>query len=282
MAFPSTAAPTLQNWQVQFGDVILGGTPNPYGIIQITGLDLPPINTSDVQRPRDHGELIGLDTMAGRDVEITGDIVADTDSNAFQVAVDGLAATFFPYGSTEFPLWIQFPYLPCLASMSRVRKLNIPVDQPYSVGYGTFDIQMHATDPRLYGGVQSMITALATYPTINVTYNGNIEMRPIIWLEGPLVNPTISSNKGWTLYTTITLNAGDKLYIDLDLHVVLLFPAAGGSAVARAAINGTSIWPSYTTGVPGLIFGSNSIGVTDSSYPAGSSLQVIWSDAYLI
>ena len=153
MAMPTvgTAAPALGNWEMEYNGLTLG-LGNPVGIISVEGLDLPPIQTGDVQRARDHGEQIGLDAMGGRDITITGDFVAATGFTLAQTSVF-VANAFTNYafgGTTEFPLWFQLPDLPCLASMCRTRKRTVTIDLAYSMGLADYSVSLHATDPRLY------------------------------------------------------------------------------------------------------------------------------------
>src|SRR5579875_1947174 len=102
MAFPSPAVtpPSLSTWQASFNGLTIGlGT--PFAIDKITGLDLPALRSGDVVRQRDHGQLIGLDLLAARDIVIEGDVVSDGTS--LQHALVNLATATTPGGSTEQP-----------------------------------------------------------------------------------------------------------------------------------------------------------------------------------
>ena len=201
MAFPpyGTTVPTLSSWQVSYSGVTVGaGT--AYGILGATGIgDLPAVNTGDIARPRDQGELRGLDFIGGRDLTLDLQIWTPGSGSNLQALQSTLAGVTNPNSqTTETPLWIQLPNLPLLASMARPRKRTIAFDIDYSAAQVAKPIiQWHATDPRLYAAPQqssvSAPTALggmtfpATFPlsfgggssvgVITANNAGNVEMR---------------------------------------------------------------------------------------------------------
>ena len=120
MAFPpyGTTVPTLSSWQVSYSGVTVGaGT--AYGILGATGIgDLPAVNTGDIARPRDQGELRGLDFIGGRDLTLDLQIWTPGSGSNLQALQSTLAGVTNPNSqTTETPLWIQLPNLPLLASM---------------------------------------------------------------------------------------------------------------------------------------------------------------------
>jgi hypothetical protein len=308
--FPTTAAPSLSNWQVQFNGLTMGaGT--PYGLVKIDGLDLPKIRGGDLARPRDHGELAGLDLLGGRDVTITGDFVADGTSLQHAGQALGTAFAPAPRGTTEVPLWFQEPGLPVLALMCRARKRSVPRDLSYSMGLAMSAVSVHATDPRLYGAPQTATVGLGTplggmtFPAafplsfgggtvagvITANNGGNFEMRPLLTIAGPCTNPVVvNATAGWQLalsnptQTGYTVLAGDTLVIDTDLHTVQYFVGGTGTGAARRAwVVPGSTWPSAVSGVGGLVPGNNTLQFTsgDSSAVAGT-LTAQWASGYLI
>ena len=309
MAFPTTTAPTLANWELQYNGLNIGAT-TTYDVTQIDGLDLPTIRNGDVVRPRDHGELIGLDFMGGRDVTLTADFVSDGTS--LQHAAEALASAFAVGLNVEQPLWIQIPNLPCLAMMARTRKRTVPIDLGYSVSaLATTSILMHSTDPRLYttpttatvglpaplGGLTFNATPNftfgggGTYGSISATNSGNVEMRPTFTITGPVTAPVVQNvTTGWILTFTnpsgvgYTLNAGDTLTVDTDLRTVL-YTASGSTSPQprRNWLTAGSIWPDPVRGIAGLAPGGNGIEFSsaDSSAVSGT-LSLSWASAYLI
>lgn len=310
MAFPTTSAPTLANWGLQFNGLSLGPT-TPYGMYKMEGLDFPKILSGDLARPRDHGELIGLDLLAGRDVTLTGDFV--TDSTSEEHSQLALATAFFPAfdGTQELPLWFQLPNLPVLAVMCRTRKRQIPIDVAWSMGLAQNVVGLHASDPRLYGAPQTATVGLgtplggmtfpATFPltfgggtvagTISASNGGNIEMRPTFTITGPVTNPVVTNaTTGWQLSFTnptqssFTVLAGDTLVVDTDLHTVQYFSGGVGAGAARRSwVIAGSTWPNVPNGVGGLAPGVNTVQFTsgDASAVAGT-LTLNWASAYLL
>lgn len=308
MAFPTTAAPVLSNWQYSYNGLTLGAS-TPYAIYDTSGLDLPNVRTGDSSRAREVGQFTGLDVLDGRDVVITGDVISDGTS--LQHAAEALGTAFLPSATTEFPLWVQIPNYPAMALMCRSRKRTVPVDLAYSMGLASSVIQVHADDPRLYASVQSSTVGLGTplggltFPAtppftfgggtvagiITANNAGNFETRPILTLTGPMTKPTIfNATTGWSITiisgveAPYTINAGDTMVIDTDLHSVQYFVGGtGAGATRRAWIAPGSTWPSYVAGIAGLAPGSNTVQFTsqDASTVAGT-LQMQWCSAFMI
>ena len=310
MAFPTTAAPSLSNYQISYNGLTMGpGT--AYGIQQLSGLDLPTLSSGDAQRPRDHGQFLGYNFYQGRDITITGDINAD--STSFTHAIQTLATATVDQIANEYPLWFQFPNLPVLGSMVRPIKRAIPVDVNWVGGLASMSMLFHASDPRLYATSQSASAGLGT-PVgglpFNVTFNasfgggtvagiatcvnsGNIDTRPTFTITGPCTNPTIySATSGYSITLTnpsqtgYTVLAGDQVVIDTDLHSVNYYSggiAAGNPAPRRFWIKAGSTWPNVVNGVNALGPGTNIIQFTsqDSSAVTGT-LSVNWCSAYML
>jgi len=263
------------------------GMPTVFGIIEVDGMDLPPVQSGDQQRARDHGEFIGLDMMAGRDITITGDFVAGTGLTMEQTGyfLSTSITNWVWGGSTELPLWFQWPSFPVLCAMARPRKRTVNVDLQYTLGLGNFALSFHATDPRFYSQGKAITSTGVGGPApggnpITINFLGNTDMRPQLTLKGPLTTPTVG-NGVWGITLNRNLASTDVMVIDLDLHLVTL-----NGAAARATIASSSVWPSYTNNIPGLFYsgGVSTIGVSsaDSGPTVGSTLTVTYADAYLI
>ena len=190
---PSTLTPpTLENFQCEYNELVFGaGT--AWGILLIEGLDLAEIRSGDVNLPRDHGQLLGLDLYGGRDIIF--DLWVKTDGISLQHAQLALAAATNVRPDEELPLWFQLPNMPLLCIMCRPRKRPWKVDVDYAAGkIGKPELALHATDPRIY--TASEITELApNHPTTTVVLDnvGNTEVRPIVVFTGPLTNPFIAN-----------------------------------------------------------------------------------------
>jgi hypothetical protein len=312
MSFPSStlSAPSLSTYQMQYNGLTLGpGT--GYRIQKLEGLDLPNVRSGDVARPRDHGELIGLDLMAGRDVVLTLQVA--TDGTSLQHALSAFASAFGSAGVTEAPLYLQLPNLPLLAVMCRPRQRTVPIDlEGYTVaGVASVAVQLHATDPRLYVAPSIASTTSAPTPAGGLTFPvtfpvsfgggsstadlfpnnvGNIEMRPILVITGPCTNPKVANDQtGWSLTFTnpsqssFTLYAGDTLTVDLDSHSVqYLVSGTTVPSSERGWVVPGSIWPN-ATGIAGLEPGVQTIqfSTTDSGVVA-ATLTLEYASAYMI
>ena len=302
---PDVTPPTLSNWQMSYNGLTFGaGT--AYAIDNVDGLDLPAVRNGDVARPRDTGEFIGLDLLGGRTVTL--DLDATSDGTSLQHALTALAGALIPPpdGQTESPLWIQLPNLPLLSVSARVRKRQLPIDLPWSTGSYAKKIvvELHATDPRVYAPSVGTVITLAT-PTGGLTFNatppfvfggggvssatvnntGNIEMRPLITIAGPVTNPSITNQTlGLTLtfsnpnQITYTLNDGDLLVIDTDQHQATYYPSGStvGSSRRNWLVSGSTWWD-LPPGSSTIQFDSG-----DASLPSPAPTCTIdWAPAYV-
>ena len=309
MSFPTATPPSLSDYQISFNGLTLGPS-TPYQLDGPQGLDLPAILSGDNNREREHGEFKGFDAMAGRDVTLPIDVT--TDGTSLQSALTALAKAFAPQVMTELPMWAKLPNLPVLGFNCRPRKRTSPIDVAWAAGLASVAVQVHATDPLLYGAAQSASVGLGTPGsgwTAPVTFpwtmgggtavqvascpnSGNFESRPILTITGPCTSPTIYSAAGWAIQLInpnqgggLTVAAGDTLVIDLGPARSVTY-YVGGTGVGASRKNwvvGGSIWPSTQLGIPGIAPGANSIAFfsQDASAVTGT-LSVSWAPAYLI
>lgn len=263
MSFPNPAlpAPPLVDYQLSFKGLVFGGVVEgtPYQLVKLKGLTPPDVVGGDVQRALDTGELIGLDLLPGKDIELETVIQADVTSldHARQVLSGALTGG----GVIESPLYLQLPS-GAFAMMARPKK-HAPVGSDIDVnaliaGGNTYLSMLHATDPRWYAvPTKSQTVGLGhkglgglTFPvkppfvfthgievaTIIAHNNGMIEMRPVFIITGPCLNPSISNLSipgAPTLAFNIELEAGDMLTIDTDFQTVSYRPAGAPFAVSR-------------------------------------------------
>lgn len=302
---PTVVAPSLSTWAASMGGVTLDQS-TAWTLDAISGLGITAVRNGDSARPRDHGELIGLDVLSGKTITVTLTVVSD--GTGLDHAIDALAQALQPGGETEYPFWFKLPNLPQLCSMVRVRKRAFPVDLAYSMGLAKVSLQLRSTDPRLYGPTQSNTVPLptpiggmkfpATFPLsfgggsatgdIAIDNAGNFEMRPVLVITGPCTDPKVVNDQtGWSLVFTnpsqtgYTLNTGDKLIVDLQARTVTLMTAGSNVGVPHEnwVVPG-STWPSVT--VPGIQPGSQTIqfSSSDATVVAGT-LAVHWASAYV-
>jgi len=311
---PSLTPPTLANWQFGYNGVVIGAS-QPAGVLQVQGLgDLATVRSGDIARPRDHGELIGLDVFGGRDIQIN--VAAFTDATSLQDTLNAIANAT-PVGlTTEQPLWFNIPGYPApLASMCRTRKRATPWDFNYSAAvFAQPVLTLHSTDPRIYAAGQQVTVGLPT-PTGGLTFPatfpltfgsgggggvvvqnaGNTEMRPVLVITGPVTNPQVSNGSisgtptvkfSNPLQTSYTVLAGDQLVVDLDLHTILYYTGGvGASAPASRGnwlVSGSTWWDLLPASGPNAITGGNNtiqFNSADSVSVAGTC-TVQWASAY--
>jgi hypothetical protein len=304
MAFPSVSlqAPVLSNWQFAYQGLTFGAE-TPWAVTGVTGMDLPTIRSGDAGRPRDQGELIGLDVLGGRDVTVNFWVM--TDGNSLQSALQTLGAATEVAGSTEAPLWFQIPNWPPMALMCRPRKRSIPWDLDFGAAQVAQPVvQFHATDPRIYGPSSTALASTAAPPgvsfpvsfpasfgggvlpnsLITVDNTGNDETRPLLVFSGPSTTPSASNTSLEGSPTLMfanplggtTINAGDQMVVDLDLHTVTYYVGGQGAtagASRRGWLTPGSVWWTVPPGV-------NTIRYMDSAL--SGSLEVQFAPAYMI
>jgi hypothetical protein len=297
---PSLAPPALNAWQLSYGGLVFGGIVHgsPYSLQSLT-IDMPDVATGDVQRALDHGEFIGLDTLPGADLTIVQTVISDGVS--LDHAAQQLGGVFAPGGVTEQPLWLQTP-AGTFARMCRARKHNCPIDiNRVMAGVTVATTLLHSTDPRWYAapslsqtvGLPTSIGGGLPVPPavpwalgggsvgglVNVVNSGLFEMRPVLVITGPCINPVVANlsilGAPW-VGVTQTLNAGDTLVIDLDWQSVV-YTTAGSSigASRRNALTYGSTWWNLPPGSSTIEFTS-----ADTS-PVTGTLTVNSASAYL-
>ena len=281
--YPSTpggvTAPSLSSWQFQFSSITFGaGT--AIGLLNVEGLGgLPPVNSKDQAFPRDTGEYVGVDAMGGRD-PVTDLIVT---ANIFTQMVS-IGGAFRAGGYTEQPLWFQLPGLPCLCSMVRARVRPTKWDTMVSAaGMWTPTLTWHASDPRLY--TQSASVATPANPdngnaVLVVTNSGNVEVRPVLVLTGPLLAPvvsntTIGSDVGIAIATGLTIASGDQVAIDCSTpHTAVYWTGGIAGGTATNIYNwidqaNTSWWT--------LVPGANNLTLTSGNTSLAAGQLAVWS-----
>jgi hypothetical protein len=190
MAFPSPSIspPTLESFQWEFNGFKFGaGT--PAGVTRSEGLDLAIVRSGDVNFPRDHGQFKGLDLLEARDIIF--DLFVKTDGTSMQHTMLALAAATSVLPNEELPLWFQLPENPLMCIMCRPRKRPVKIDTDYaSANVATPELVFHATDPRIYSaGHETPLPEAKAIATVAITNLGNMEMRPIWIINGPVTNP---------------------------------------------------------------------------------------------
>lgn len=307
---PSIPAPALALYELSYRGVNFGGiAPNtPYQLKDVTGgLDLPAIQSGDVQRPLDGGEFMGVDVSQGRDIPLDLTVIADLVS--LDHARQTLGAAFQAAGNTEYPLFIQLASGP-YACMARPRKFNFPLDINWVLAKAVpVAAQLHSTDSLWYASPSKTasvglpaslsgggLTVPAPVPwslggggvggILDVWNLGTAPMFPVLVVTGPCINPAIANLSiagAPTLRFGITLNAGDTLTIDTQFQTVTLVAAGSslGSPRDNTELPGSTWWTLLPANGPDGIAAANTIEFTtaDGSF-VPATLTVNSADAY--
>lgn len=316
MAFPSPtlAPPALNPYQLSYRGLTFGGvvTGSTYQLQSMT-FDMPDVESGDLDRALDQGEFPGLDKLAGADVTVVqavtcGSVIGPggattAQGQALDTAVQALGGVMsLVPGNVEQPLWLQLPS-GTFARMCRPRKHNCPLDINRVFAGGTVATSLlHSTDPRWYAApTQSQQVALpaaiggglawpAAAPFVfgsggvggllTVVNSGLFEMRPVLVITGPCVNPAVANlsiTGAPQVGVTITMAAGDTLVIDLDWQSVIYTVAgsAQGSSRRSSLTNGSTWWNLPSASASTIQFTSQ-----DTS-PVTGTLSVLSASAYL-
>lgn len=279
--------PTAADYQMGVGTVLLGAGTS-YDITRAPkGWGLPPVRTSDVPRPRDHGLFFGQDFLAGRtltfEIAVLGDDAADAG-----LKVDALAAVWQPpAGDAVVPLSVKIPGQVERLLNGRPRRLAWILDD-LKAATPTAVLQYEVADPRWYAALLTTLSTPAATSGGGRTYNrvyplvyaaggaggfiaavnaGDYPTRPVITITGPSTTPRLEHvESGRYLQLDLTLAAAEFIIIDTDARTILL----GGTASRFDKLSGT--WFE-------LAPGTNTIRFTSAD--SQGTAQVVYRSAWL-
>ena len=273
MAFPAYGVtfPSLPAYGASFAGYQFGpGT--DLEIKEWQGLDMPTVRSGDSGRPRDHGMFRGLDVMGGREPSLTAEL--HPLSGSLEEAEAELAAATVPGGSEDTPLFVALPGWGVLACMARVRKRQMPRDITLALGgLGKVALLWAADDPRWYATTQQSsvapvnLTSGFSFPlsfplsfgggsvtgSLSITNAGNIETRPLLIVEGPCENPSITNvtaENSPNLTFNLTIGAGARLVIDTDMHTATYYTA--GTTIGATRLGTLAYGSQWFTLSPGV------------------------------
>jgi len=285
----------LSAYQWSFNGYV-GGPGTDLEVRELTGIDMPAVRSGDSGRPRDHGMFRGLDVMGGREPSLTGDL--HPLSGTLEEAEGELDAATVPGGSEDTPLFLNLEGWGTLACMARVRKRQMPRDIQLALGnLGKVALLWAADDPRWYAQTQQASVAPLnptsgfsfplSFPlsfgggsvagSLSITNTGNIETRPLLIVEGPCENPSITNvtAKGSPNLTfNLTVGAGAKLVIDTDMHTATYYTA--GTTLGATRLGTLAYGSQWWTLAPGVST------IQFLAATAEGDLSCQWASAYLL
>ncbi|HEY9371596.1 phage distal tail protein [Streptomyces sp.] len=220
------------SYQIEYNGTLLGGYGNQYQIIagSVEGWDdLPALDSSNVARPSWHGSWPGKFYSQERQVSATIAINVG-DGGDFAGAIGQIRHLLTPpAGETGAPLVIATRDEVLMVPEAVVDTRAMPTGS-YHAGWVSVAVRWVCADPRRYNVIRSGfdIPAGGTVPLENA---GNVASHPLLRVDGPVVNPSISnSTLGRTLSFLITLADGERMEIDTD---------AGNATVAGVSVLST-------------------------------------------
>jgi len=258
-------------------------------VTDVTGLDTPPMRTSDSPVPGRDGALGGIDLLDARSIEFELTFVESSRATLLAALLDLSAA--LARRSDDLPLSFQAdPSLPVMRVNCRPRRRNVPMPNPNLDGYVLATLQLVANDPLIYSDAEHAVATGAptvsggftftfTFPfnfgTIGsggVVAVSNVGTAPAPWIaivQGPCVGVTIADHFGGRVRWDGTLAAGEVLTI--DSHPARHTAVIGGTASRFGLIAADSTWFD-------LLPGSNEIFFSTDN--GAGALTFSWRDAW--
>jgi hypothetical protein len=228
-------------------------------VADVKGWDSPDVRAETSVRQADHGVWASPVYLGARPITITGSLDAP-DTASRDAAVEQLLAAV----SLTDTLLVVGESTPKQATVRRSDAVLVELMGPFAARYS---LAVTAADPRRYSTVlQSQSTALPSTSgglsvplstplsistttvsgSITLVNEGTIGTRPIFTVTGPVTNPTITvqypDGTVRALLYSSSLEAGDELVIDTDLHSVVL----NGAVSRRLYLSGQ--WPEIPPG----------------------------------
>ena len=279
-----TVAPTQQAIAALLGsgsyNGLVWGPTTQFHIAKIAGaMDIPGIRASDTLKAFQHGHFRGVDLSAGRVVDLTLALIGVDYNDFFNNLVPAVENAFVPQVSsaaTELPLLL---FNSTRVIFCRPRKRAMAYDAGNYQRVGTVDVQLVASDPRVYDANQQVInipvavsSSGASWPwvwpvawgtagtggIVSVTNAGNFATRPVISIKGPVDNPVLTNaTAGQSVQFVLSLVSTDTLVVDFDAHSVIL----NGTASRRSSMVAGSQWWEIAPGVSQIQYSANTVQV---------------------
>ena len=284
----------LQAWQYSYNGLTLGaGT--PYGVMQVTGLrDLPPQRVADVARARQDGNYAGLQFAGSRIITFTVNTIATAGLPQYEANLEAVGTAFAPV--TDPTLLQPLQFYPGNLTLGRAvqvtgrpTKGGYVINKNHTIGFTDgIAVEFTCPDPLIYDSTQQTATTGLPSPTsglafpvsfpasfgsstggsVQVTNAGNYPTAPVLTINGPCTNPSVSLGSQ-TLRFNLTLGFGDVLTINTQAHTVTLNGASRYNTIATG-----SAWFTLPPGMSTVGFAS-----TDATAVTGT-LTVTYRSAW--
>lgn len=263
---------TGANGEVEWNGTLWGPTTNVRVRIPVDGwLGTPNIDNLNEPRPNRHGAWDARKLAQQRLVTIRLRPDSAADPTQIDTLIDQIAAaTGIPDDEAPLPLVIK-AYGAARLAYGQIIGRDVDMGEEYNVGLPTISLLIACADPRRYSLDRYGVTVPLS-STTGLGNAGNATAHPLIRIEGPVENPTLTNQTtDRTLELDIALLAGNVLEIDTDGGTITL---AGASQMS--SLTGSSVPVQDFVLSPG----SNAILYTADSGGAEGA-DFFWRDAYL-
>lgn len=265
--------------QIQVRDLVIGrGT--RYPIDSIEGLGVGEVSRESTRRPLDDGvSVAGPDTIGDRQVIIHLGINAD-DADHLAELSDALALAWQPVraGTIDAVYWRRGVRG---KQIIRCRPGRLPLPEGFWEAHGQSSLpaELWMPDPYLYA-IDELSTPIvlangATTLTSNVAVGGTGRTRPIVEIQGPARNPsvTVARPDGTTraIRFDIDVQAGQTFVVDVGAKSITL--AGVRRMDARAPDHQ---WPDLLPGINAITFARSGAALTGAGATATIRRRNAW------
>jgi hypothetical protein len=235
-------------------------------VINVVGLDSAPYRETRHEREGDDGGFIDAEFERGRDIILTGDVVADSDE--MEEYLDSLKADFAP-STTLIPFYYKAPGVDERLIYVKPLGCKYDWDTMRRTGQARIQFKAFAEDPRLYASTETTINIPFAVGSslgfgfnlgfdfgfggssgtdgVFVTNSGNRPTPVRFTINGPAETPTIRDDTyGHSMTFDISIAAGETLVVDTQYKTVML----NGTTNRR----GTLVVPDWFYLQPGQTF----------------------------
>ena len=292
------------NYVFAFNDWLFGGPGQGVQILDIDGLeDLPSIRVQDDNRGYQDGMFTGRDFLDGRYITMHLQIMSDANASMFDYLAQ-LKTNLIPQQYGTGTLQFTLPGRATQRISARVRKRVLTIDPNYTYGKALASIQLFCPDPRIYDDTL-LSASLSTFGDLgrtygtspsysgftygaspylgwtygttitgyapryaNLTNSGNTASYPIITIQGPCTNPSVTQGGNFLTINT-TLGAADIATIDTLNRTVDI-----NGIPSRNLLTTASRWFN-------LAPGTSTVGYSASSATSASTAIFTWRNAYI-
>lgn len=272
----------------------LRGTLAPYFVLQsMDGLEAPAFRVSQYDNPGESGVTVGSEFYSGRSITLIGEIAAPDVTTYASLRAALATACRIRKDSNSFPQAVTLQFTTMDGVSYYVNGYVTSFKNPFGLPtYSAFMIVFLVTDPMIYlaasstsglvsrpvgGGVIFPVTFPAIFSggtggTTSLSNAGNADTYPIIYLRGPLTNPSISNLTSGVVFQLnyTTTNVTDVITIDMKKKTVML----NGTTSLLAYKASGSDWFSLASGNNNIAFSTGASGDT-------GTMEVTFNSAYL-